>query len=69
MRLTRWIPLAQRIITLGTDGFGRSESRQALRDFFEVDYRYVTLAALATLVRDEKIGPDVISACDGRSGN
>ena len=31
---------------LGTDGFGRSDSRERLRDFFEVDARYIALAAL-----------------------
>ncbi len=36
---------------LGTDGFGRSETREALRDFFEVDHRYIILAALAALVK------------------
>jgi pyruvate dehydrogenase E1 component len=37
---------------LGTDGFGRSDSREALRDFFEVDRRYVVLAALKALADD-----------------
>jgi pyruvate dehydrogenase E1 component len=37
--------------TLGTDGFGRSDGRRALRDFFEVDARHIALAALATLAR------------------
>jgi pyruvate dehydrogenase E1 component len=31
---------------LGTDGYGRSDTRRALRDFFEIDRRYVTVAAL-----------------------
>ena len=34
---------------LGTDGFGRSDSRKALRSHFEVDERYITLAALKEL--------------------
>ena len=38
---------------LGTDGFGRSDSREALRDFFEVDARYIVLATLYEL---EKTG-------------
>ena len=38
--------------TLGTDGFGRSDGRRALRDFFEVDARHITLAALAALARE-----------------
>ncbi|MGH7890250.1 MAG: hypothetical protein ACRENF_06835, partial [Thermodesulfobacteriota bacterium] len=44
---------------LGTDGFGRSGSRKALRDFFEVDAKFITLATLAALVREKKIKPDV----------
>jgi pyruvate dehydrogenase E1 component len=45
--IARWSP--KRITSLGTDGFGRSDSRENLRDFFEIDYRYVTLATLARL--------------------
>jgi len=40
----KWLP--GRLISLGTDGFGRSDGREHLRDFFEVDERYITLAAL-----------------------
>jgi pyruvate dehydrogenase E1 component len=58
--IARWSP--QPIVSLGTDGFGRSESRAALRDFFEVDYRYVTLATLASLAKEGKITPDTLSA-------
>jgi pyruvate dehydrogenase E1 component len=42
----------RRFVTLGTDGFGRSDSREALRSFFEVDRRYVVLAALKALADD-----------------
>ncbi|MEM7029164.1 MAG: pyruvate dehydrogenase (acetyl-transferring), homodimeric type [Chloroflexota bacterium] len=51
--ISRWLPGP--LIALGTDGFGRSESREALRDFFEVDSRYVTLAALTLLAREGEI--------------
>ena len=40
--IDRWLP--RPLIALGTDGFGRSENRECLRDFFEVDYRYVIVA-------------------------
>ncbi len=40
---------------LGTDGFGRSDTRQKLRSFFEVDRYYVTVAALDALAEDGKI--------------
>ncbi len=43
------------IHALGTDGFGRSETREALRDFFEVDRNFVTGAALSALAQDGKI--------------
>jgi len=36
-------------VALGTDGFGRSDTRAALRAFFEVDARNITVAALAAL--------------------
>ena len=39
----------QRFVSLGTDGYGRSDSREALRSFFEVDRYYVVLAALKAL--------------------
>ena len=45
---------------LGTDGFGRSESREALRDFFEVDARYVTLATLSELAKIGKLDWNVV---------
>ena len=53
-----WVP--GRLYSLGTDGFGRSESRHALRDFFEVDHRYVVLATLTALAEQGKIKPDVL---------
>lgn len=45
----------QRFITLGTDGFGRSDSREALRKHFEVDRHYVVLAALKALADEGKL--------------
>jgi len=43
------------LFSLGTEGFGRSETRPALRDFFEVDARYVTLATLTSLARNNQV--------------
>ncbi len=48
--IRNWVP--GRFTVLGTDGFGRSDTRVALRDFFEVDARYVTLAAIQSLVAE-----------------
>ncbi|MEN3112825.1 pyruvate dehydrogenase (acetyl-transferring), homodimeric type [Uliginosibacterium paludis] len=44
-----------KFVVLGTDGFGRSDTREALRDHFEVDRRWVTVAALAALAEEGKI--------------
>ena len=41
-----------RYTVLGTDGFGRSDTREALRDFFEVDRRWITVAALQSLAQE-----------------
>jgi pyruvate dehydrogenase E1 component len=46
-QIRQWVPRGYRV--LGTDGFGRSDSRRALRRFFEVDRHYVALAALKEL--------------------
>jgi pyruvate dehydrogenase E1 component len=56
--ISRWVP--KPVVALGTDGFGRSDSRRALRDFFEVDHRFIAAAALAALAREKKIKSDVI---------
>jgi pyruvate dehydrogenase E1 component len=50
-----------RLIALGTDGFGRSDTRDELRRFFEVDAEYVTMTALDALVQERKIEPDVVA--------
>lgn len=55
----RWIP--RPIVSLGTEGYGRSENRPALRDFFEVDARYVVVATLHALARDGQIKPALVS--------
>ena len=47
--IARWLPGP--LHALGTDGFGRSDDRARLRDFFEVDHRYIALAALQELAR------------------
>jgi pyruvate dehydrogenase E1 component len=55
--ISQWLP--RPLVSLGTDGYGRSESRKALRDFFEVDARFITLATLAALVREKEIKPEI----------
>jgi pyruvate dehydrogenase E1 component len=56
--IDRWLP--RRLVTLGTDGFGRSENRASLRDFFEVDARYVVVSTLAALAREGLIETSVV---------
>ena len=51
--VSKWMP--RRVASLGTDGFGRSESRHSLRDFFEVDWRFIALATLRELLGEGKI--------------
>jgi pyruvate dehydrogenase E1 component len=55
----------RRYVTLGTDGFGRSDTRQALREFFEVDRKAIVLAALKALADEGVIEASVLA--DARS--
>lgn len=47
----------QRFVALGTDGFGRSDTRSVLRRFFEVDRFHITVAALSALAEEKRIQP------------
>ena len=57
-QIARFLP--NHFIALGTDGYGRSDSREALRDFFEVDRFYIVIAALNALVDAKKIDSSVL---------
>ncbi len=54
--------IKNRYVTLGTDGYGRSDTREKLRHFFEVDRYWVTVAALKGLADDGVIGRDKVAA-------
>ena len=56
--IAKWIP--GRLVALGTDGFGRSENRASLRDFFEVDAKHIVLATLHALAAEKKIAGHVL---------
>jgi pyruvate dehydrogenase E1 component len=56
--ISKWMP--RRLATLGTDGFGRSEGRTSLREFFEVDSRFITLATLHELYTDGQLDKSVL---------
>ncbi|MCB0283407.1 MAG: pyruvate dehydrogenase (acetyl-transferring), homodimeric type [Calditrichaeota bacterium] len=59
--VSKWVPGP--MTCLGTDGFGRSDGRSQLRDFFEVDERYIVLATLNSLYREGQLkGSDVSKA-------
>ena len=51
--IAKWIPGT--LMSLGTDGFGRSEGRAELRDFFEVDAKHIVVAVLYALAKEDKI--------------
>jgi pyruvate dehydrogenase E1 component len=51
--ISQWMP--RPLVSLGTDGFGRSENRASLRDFFEVDAKHIVLATLQALAREKQI--------------
>ena len=46
-------------VILGTDGFGRSDTRESLRRYFEIDSEHIVLAALSSLIKENKLDPKV----------
>ncbi|MCT7313727.1 alpha-ketoglutarate dehydrogenase [Ralstonia sp. CHL-2022] len=58
----------RRYVTLGTDGFGRSDSRRALREFFEVDRASIAIAALKALADDGELERAVVREAVARYG-
>lgn len=64
--ISRWVPGG--LYALGTDGFGRSETRASLRRHFEVDAEFITLGVLSQLMRRGKISPQIVSDYIKKSG-
>ena len=60
-QIANWVPDDRRFITLGTDGFGRSDTRDALRRFFETDAGHVAVAALAGLADEGQATSDDVA--------
>ena len=58
-QIGKWIP--GELITLGTDGFGRSDTRKNLRRFFEVDAESIIMACIKNLKKDRKVKKDIIN--------
>ena len=61
--IRQWVPGPYTV--LGTDGFGRSESREALRDFFEVDAKHIVWAALTSLHEQKQVGDELLFKAQG----
>jgi pyruvate dehydrogenase E1 component len=57
--IDQWLP--KKLHALGTDGFGRSDTREALRDFFEVDARFIVLSTLYALQQEKQVEPGVVA--------
>ncbi|MBG6287245.1 MULTISPECIES: pyruvate dehydrogenase (acetyl-transferring), homodimeric type [Pseudomonas] len=66
-QIRQWVP-SKEFKVLGTDGFGRSDSRRKLRDFFEVDRHWVVLAALEALADRGDIEPKVVAEAIAKFG-
>jgi pyruvate dehydrogenase E1 component len=56
--IRNWVP--RRYVALGTDGYGRSDTRAALRDFFEVDRSHIAVAALKALADEGAIDAKIV---------
>ena len=65
-QIARWVP--GRFVPLGTDGFGRSDTREALRRFFEVDAGHVVTATVAALADDGRMDKAHVSGAIERYG-
>ena len=65
-QIREWVP--GRYHVLGTDGYGRSDSRAALRDFFEVDRRWIAVAALKALADEGKLDVATVTSAIERFG-
>jgi pyruvate dehydrogenase E1 component len=65
-QIARWVPAPY--LSLGTDGFGRSDTRPALRRFFEVDAEHVVVATLAALAEMGEVKPEQVAEAIERYG-
>ncbi|MEN6538037.1 MAG: pyruvate dehydrogenase (acetyl-transferring), homodimeric type [Mizugakiibacter sp.] len=60
-QIRAFMPEGRRYVVLGTDGFGRSDTREHLRSFFEVDRYHIAHAAIAALAADGKMNPEDVA--------
>jgi pyruvate dehydrogenase E1 component len=67
-QIRAYIPNGRTYKVLGTDGFGRSDTRAALREFFEVNRHYITVAALKSLAEEGKIPASTVAEAIAKYG-
>lgn len=67
-QLRAYMPKGKPFITLGTDGFGRSDSREKLREFFEVDRYFVVIASLYALMQEGLVDAKTLTAAMKKFG-
>jgi pyruvate dehydrogenase E1 component len=67
-QIRAYIPNGRTYKVLGTDGFGRSDSRDKLREFFEVNRYYITVAALKSLAEEGKIPASTVAEAIAKYG-
>jgi pyruvate dehydrogenase E1 component len=60
-----FLPAGRRYVTLGTDGFGRSDTRAELRAFFEVDRSAIVLAAIHALHQEAQVADEALQRARG----
>ena len=65
-QIRAFLPEGRAYWCLGTDGFGRSDTRQQLRRFFQVSSEYIVVYALAMLAQEGRVGYEVVTAAKGR---
>ena len=65
-QVSRWV--RRPFTSLGTDGFGRSDARDALRRYFEVDAPHVVVAVLSALCHQDAVPPQTVAEAIGRYG-
>jgi pyruvate dehydrogenase E1 component len=65
-QIARWVP--QPYLPLGTDGFGRSDNRNALRRHFEIDAESIAIGVLSSLAELGEVKPEVVSEAIQRFG-
>jgi pyruvate dehydrogenase E1 component len=63
-QVARWVH--RPFTSLGTDGFGRSDARETLRRYFEIDTAHLVVAVLSALARQGRGSPDEVAAAIGR---